>query len=120
MDPHLQARLHELRKELAEVEAKIAEFAPKVSIINFKAEVLNMSDTKEWKDFMNTGVVENILRILDESYNSYIDCMEEEFPNIKPTDFIGKFGSSKWLKWTHLTLELSKILRIIMTYLLLE
>lgn len=99
MDPQLQARLYELRKELAEVDAKIAELNQYPTSFDLKNEILNMSDTKEWKDFVNNGVVDNITAILDDSYDSFIDCIEGEFPNIKPTDFIGEFGSSKWLRF---------------------
>lgn len=106
MDPQQQARLRELRKELAEVEAKIAELTPVPEVrINLKAEVLKMSDTKEWKDFVNNGVVENIEEILDGCYDSYIECIPEEFPNVKPKDLIGKFGSNKWLSFQLKTIK---------------
>jgi len=101
MDSETIARLQELRKELAKVEAKIAELTstpqPKIDV---KAEVLNMSDNKEWKDFIiNKRVIENITDILDECYEPYLECIQEEFPNVKPKDFIGKFGSNKWLNF---------------------
>jgi hypothetical protein len=106
MNPQDEARLRELRKELAEVEAKIAELTPVPEVrINLEAEVLSMSDTKEWKDFVNTGVVENITSILDECYDSYIECIPEEFPNVKPKDLIGKFGSNKWLSFQLKTIK---------------
>jgi len=101
MDP----RLCELRKQLYEIEAKIAELTPTLPIIDLKAEVLAMSDTKEWKDFINNGVVKNITNILDGCYDSYIECIEEEYPNIKPNDLIGKFGSKKWLSFQLKTIK---------------
>jgi hypothetical protein len=106
MNPQDEARLRELRKELAEVEAKIAELTPVPEVrINLNTEVLSMSDTKEWKDFVNTGVVENITSILDECYDSYIECIPEEFPNVKPKNLIGKFGSNKWLSFQLKTIK---------------
>lgn len=105
MNSQDEARLRELRKELAEVEAKIAELGQYHPTLNLKAEVLKMSDTKEWKDFVNSGVVKNIEEILDGCYDSYIECVSEEFPNVKPKDFIGKFSSDTWLSFKLKTIK---------------
>ena len=101
MDHETIARIQELRKELAKVEAKIAELTPVPQPeIDVKAEVLNMSNNTEWKEFIiNKRVIENITSILDGCYDSYIECIQEEFPNKNPKDYIGKFGSNKWLNF---------------------
>jgi len=110
MDPQTEERLQELRKELAEVEAKIAELTSNpplnVPTIDLKAEVLAMSDNKEWKDFIiKQDVIYNITNILDECYDAYKDCMREDFPNLKPKDLIGKLGSNKWLSFQLKTIK---------------
>jgi hypothetical protein len=110
MDPQTEARLRELRKELAEVEAKITELTSNPPLdmptIDLKAEVLAMSDNKEWKDFIiKQDVIYNITNILDECYDAYKDCMREDFPNLKPKDLIGKLGSNKWLNFQLKTIK---------------
>ena len=110
MDPQTEERLRELRKELAEVEAKIAELTSNPPLdmptIDLKAEVLAMSDSKEWKDFIiKQDVIYNITNILDECYDAYKDCMREDFPNLKPKDLIGKLGSNKWLNFQLKTIK---------------
>jgi hypothetical protein len=110
MNSQDEARLIELRKELAEVEAKIAELTSKPPLnmptIDLKAEVLAMSDSKEWKEFIiKQDVIYNITNILDECYDAYKDCMREDFPNLKPKDLIGKLGSDKWLNFQLKTIK---------------
>jgi hypothetical protein len=56
MESKIQERLCELHKQLAEIKAEIAELTPNPPIniptIDIKAEVLSMSDNKEWKEFI--------------------------------------------------------------------
>lgn len=97
---NLQKSLRELRKQVAEIEAQIIELTPKPEPkIDVKAEVLKMSDEKLWKTYIETGVVENIIDLLDGCYVSYIECIQVDYPTIKPKDLIGKFGSNKWLNF---------------------
>jgi len=99
---NLQAVAALLRKQLAEIEAKMIELAPKpppVSVFDLHKEVLNISNTRQWKDFINNGVVDNITLILDQCYEFYVDFINEELPGKKPVDIIGEFGSEKWQKF---------------------
>jgi hypothetical protein len=99
---NLQATAALLRKQLAEIEAKMVELAPKppqVSVFDLHKEVLNISKTRKWKDFVNNGVVDNITEILDECYDPYVDFINEDLPGKKPVDIIGELGSEKWLKF---------------------
>ena len=99
---NLQAVAELLRKQLAEIEAKIAALTPKlpqVPVFDLHKEVLNISNTRQWKDFINNGVVDNITQILDECYDAFVDFIKEDLPGKKPVDVIGKFGSEKWQKF---------------------
>ena len=108
--------LHEvaalLRKQLAEIEAKIIDITPPtlvpmaqpkvekehvMSVDEMRDMLSNMYECKKWKKFVQkTDVVENIDGILDDCYYSYIDAITESKKDVKPTDIFGKKGSAKW------------------------
>jgi len=99
---NLQAVAVILRKQLAEIEAKMAELAPKppqVSVFNLYDELLSISDTCQWKDFINNGVVDNISEILEECYDPFVEFIQTDLSGRKPVDIIGKLGSVKWQKF---------------------
>ena len=91
-----------LRKELAEIEARIAFLEKPVSNTmtekDFRQRVVDMYDTKEWKEFVSKpyGVVSNIVDILDECYVPFVDCIKEDFPDKDYKSIIGKSNSLKW------------------------
>ena len=96
---HLQEVAALLRKQLNEIEAKMAEGVPKtdaVTIDDLRKKVEDMYDSKKWKTFVNDGVVDNIVRILDECYDPLIDYINEEDPTIKVSEIIGDMTSRKW------------------------
>jgi hypothetical protein len=91
-----------LRKQLAEIEAKIAELAqkpPQEPVFNLYDELLSISGTNEWKDFINNGVVENISQILEECYDPFIEFIQTDLSGQKPVKIIGQLGSVKWQKF---------------------
>ena len=82
-----------LRKQLAEIEEKIAittsqtEF-PELTIAYIRKEISSMSHDKGWKSYVEDeyGVVTNIVGILDENYDDI-----RKFCIV-----IGRHGSNKW------------------------
>jgi hypothetical protein len=101
---NLQAVAAFLRKQLAEIDAKIAELAPKPKpepVFDLHQEVLNLRSDKEWKKFIGEpyNVVLNITYILDECYDPYVDFIKEHTPETDPTSLIGEFGSVTWRKF---------------------
>jgi hypothetical protein len=110
MDSKVQERLCELHKQLDKIKSEIAELTsnPPINIptIDIKAEVLTMSDNKEWKEFIiKRRVIENITSILNMCYHSYLEFIQEDFPTKNPIDLIGRFGSNKWLNFQLLTIK---------------
>ena len=100
---NLQAVAALLRKQLAEIEAKIAELTPKtvsntMTEDEFCQKVVDMYDNKEWKEFVSKpyGVVSNIIDILAECYVPYVEHIREDFPEKDYKSIIGKFNTLKW------------------------
>ena len=99
-----------LRKQLLDVQAEIAlltenKVVKTTSVFDIQAEVEKMSKSVSWKKYMDTGVVDNIVRILDESYDPYVECIRTEYPDKKPSSIIGKYGSDEWAKFQLLTIK---------------
>jgi hypothetical protein len=102
-----------LRKQLADVEAEIALLTKnevvkveKVEkVFDIQAEVEKMSKTVKWKKYMNTGVVDNIVSILDECYSFYVDTIKTDYPHKKPSSIVGAYMSPEWTKFKFLTIK---------------
>jgi hypothetical protein len=90
-----------LKKQLADVQTKIANLKPKPTIDDMRLTVASWHECKKWKKFVSKeyGVVDNIVDILDDSYGPYVESIEEEFPEEDPESIIGKFKSAEWRKF---------------------
>jgi len=105
---HLQEVADLLRKQLGEIEAKIAQGVPKtdaVPIDDLHKKVADMHSSKKWKTFVNNGVVYNILQILEECYDPLIDNINEDDPSINASEIIGDFNSRKWQEFQLLVIN---------------
>ncbi len=87
-----------LKNQLADVQTKIANLKPKPTIDDMRQTVTDWHECKKWKKFVSKeyGVVDNIVDILDDSYDLYVECIEESFPEKDPKSIIGKFKSAEW------------------------
>ena len=102
-----------LRKQLAELDSEILLLSaannkvvkPDTKTVDIQNEVEKMGNSAKWKSYMSTGVVENIEGILDECYHYYVECINEEYPDKKPSSIIGKFGSNEWSNFKLLTIK---------------
>jgi hypothetical protein len=103
---HLQEVATILRKQLAEIEAKIAELTPKpkpvvletMTIDEMRQKVANMYKTKAWRTFVLTsyGVVDNIVDLLDECYDHFVEYIRDEMPEKSYISIIGAHHSKTW------------------------
>ena len=87
-----------LKSQLADVQNKIANLKPKPTIDDMRQTVASWYECKKWKKFVSKeyGVVDNIVDILDDCYEPFVDSIEEEFPDKDPKSIIGKFKSAEW------------------------
>jgi hypothetical protein len=87
-----------LKSQLADVQNMIANLKPKPTIDDMRQTVASWHECKMWKEFVSEkyGVVDNIVVILDDSYDPYIEAIEEEFAGKDPESIIGKFKSPEW------------------------
>jgi hypothetical protein len=87
-----------LKLQLADVQNKISNLKPKPTIDEMRRTVASWHECKKWKKFVTKeyGVVDNIVNILDDSYDHYIECAEASFPEKDPESIIGKFKSAEW------------------------
>ena len=87
-----------LKSQLADVQNKIANLKPKPTINDMRQTVASWYECKKWKKFVSQeyGVVDNIVNILDDSYDHYVDSIEQDFPKKDPKSIIGKFMSAEW------------------------
>jgi hypothetical protein len=108
---HLEASAAFLRKQLAEIDAKIAELKPKPEPVipkpSLLEKVVSLSNNKKWKKFVGNeyGVVRNIESILEECYEFYVETIENEFPDKNPWDVIGLVDSDKWVDFKFKTIK---------------
>jgi hypothetical protein len=100
---HLKATKDLLQKQLAEIEAKMASLTVKsasdiMTDEEFQQKVVDMYEDEAWKSFAgkHCGVVSNIADILDDCYDSYVETIEEEYPDKSYKTLIGKQKSLKW------------------------
>jgi hypothetical protein len=55
-----------------------------------------LSENPEWKQYIfESGVINNIIQLLEDSYHPFVDCIKEEFKKDAKI-FIGTLGSAKW------------------------
>jgi hypothetical protein len=87
-----------LKSQLADVQNKIANLKPKPTIDDMRQTVASWHECKKWKKFASQayGVVDNIVIILEDCYDSFVESIEEEFPDKDPKSIIGKFKSAEW------------------------
>lgn len=87
-----------LKSQLADVQNKIANLKPKPTIDDMRLTVASWHKCKKWQNFASDayGVVDNIVNILDDCYESFTETIEEEFPGKDPKSIIGKFKSFEW------------------------
>lgn len=106
---HLQEVATILRKQLAEIETKIAELTPKpepvvsetMTIDEMRQKVANMYKNKRWTTFVLTsyGVVDNIVNLLDDCYHPFIEFIKDEMPEKSYVSIIGTLNSKTWQKF---------------------
>jgi len=96
-----------LKKQLADIQAKIAKLKPKPTIDEMRTTVANWYESNNWKKFVTEeyGVVDNIVEILDECYDPFVESFENPIP------IIGKFKSAEWREF-----QLKVIARLINPY----
>lgn len=87
-----------LKSQLTDVQNKIANLNPKLTIDDMRRSVASWYECKKWKKFVGQeyGVVDNIVIILEDCYDSFVESIEGEFPGKDPVSIIGKFKSAKW------------------------
>jgi len=95
---NLQELEHLLKSQLADVQNKIANLNPKLTIGDMRQTVASWYEFNKWKKFVSQeyGVVDNIVNILDDCYEAFVDSIEEDFPKKDPKSIIGKFKSAEW------------------------
>jgi len=85
-----------LRKQLAEIEAKMSEIEKPVDI---REKVLKMRSSKKWKEFVNEcGVIENVVSLMEESHGPLHDNIDGADKK-KVKSILGHLGSDKWNKF---------------------
>ena len=97
---HLKSIADFLRKQLEETEKKIQllkETEP-LSRKEIRLRISDMDTNIKWKNFVlkSYGVVDNILDILDDCFESFQEHIEEEYPNKNVFLIIGKQRSKTW------------------------
>lgn len=95
MEP-LQTLADYLRKELANVENKIADLKTKTEKETIRQKVMKMSSKFGWEKFVDRdyGLVDNVSSLAEESYDILV---EECFPSRKEGQkVLGKLGSELW------------------------
>jgi len=89
-----------LRKQLAEVEAKITSMKPVhsnlMTITEIREKIANMYENKEWKKYIETGIVENIIDHLDKFYEVLLRQINEANPLVHGTLVIGSQNTRMW------------------------
>ncbi len=98
---HLKLTAEFLRKQLADVEQKIQSFHDEkvMSLNEIESIIADMDKSKKWKKYIDGGVVGNIISILDECYNCYVEFIETDFPDKDPKLILGKFQSKLWTEF---------------------
>ena len=81
-----------LKSQLADVQNKIASLKPKPTINDMRLTVANWYECNKWKKFVSKeyGVVDNIVDILDDCYDSHAE---------EDSKSIGDFKSAEWRKF---------------------
>jgi len=81
-----------LKKHLADVQAKIAKLKPKHTVDEMRLTAADWYECKSWKKFVTEeyGVVDNIVDILDDCYDPFVESFENPLP------IVGKFKSAEW------------------------
>jgi hypothetical protein len=104
---HLQQTAEFLRKQLSEVELKIKTFDDEniLTLTDIETLFSDMDKSKKWKIYIQGGVIGNILSILDECYDSYVEYIESEYPDKDPILFVGKYRSKLWTEFQILVLK---------------
>ena len=86
-----------LRKQLADIQAKISEIEGK-PVVYIRDKVSNMRSSKKWKEFVNKyGVVENVISLMEMSYDSFHENIDAD--GDKVTAILGELGSDQWNKF---------------------
>jgi len=96
-----------LKKQLADVQTKIARLKPKPNIDEMRLTVASWYECKKWYKFVTEeyGVVDNIVDILNDCYDPFVDSFEDPLP------IIGNFKSAEWREF-----QLKVIAKIINPY----
>ena len=89
-----------LRKQLADIEMKIKAKADQIgfTIEEIRDQIADVDADPKWKEFVTTpyGVVDNIISILDECYDTFVESIEEKHPEKNPLLIVGAFKTKKW------------------------
>jgi hypothetical protein len=99
---HLEAVAAILRKQLDEIELKIAELNPKHHLTEMRDTAAGWYECEAWKKFVlkKYGVIDNIVYILDDCYDAFIENSE--------TDALPIIGKNKTRKWRKFQLKVIK------------